>query len=84
MNDPSISSVVAVTASALGGCLFLARMLDKHLPKSEPTIVENPDDLGYFLDMPATALRGLPNDGLPTCPDVIPEWMMEEHYGRSR
>lgn len=88
-SDPSITSAIATTAAALGGCLLLARVLDRHAEKL--SVTEDPDNVGYFLDGPqgsgrgpAVALRALPSDDLPVCPDVIPEWMMEEFNGRPR
>lgn len=90
MSDPSITYVATVLAAGLGGCLLIARMFDKALPKSEPALVcEDSDDLGYFLDgpqgsgTPVRAIRGV-DDALPVCPDVIPDWMLEESRGRSR
>jgi hypothetical protein len=74
---------VATICAGLGGCILLAKGLDKWIERGMPRaqITEDADDVGYFLDGPqgtgpAVALRSLPSDDLPTCPDYIPEWMM--------
>lgn len=54
---------------ALLGCLGLAKALESHV------VTEDEDNVGYFLG-------DEDQDFLPTCPDCIPDWMMEEFHGR--
>jgi hypothetical protein len=77
----NLANAAANVAIALGGMIALAKACDKLIESRMPKVSENPDDVGYFLDGPqgtgpAVALRSLPDDDLPTCPDFIPEWMM--------
>jgi hypothetical protein len=80
MSDPSVPQIIGTLGVALGGCIGLARAFDYKTDRV--TVQENPEDVGYFLGdppaPPAKAIRGLPNDDLPSCPDYIPDWMMPD------
>lgn len=73
-------NVIATIGGTLAGCLLLAKALTRHAEKL--SVQEDPDNVGYFLDGPQgagiAALRELPSDAFPTCPDYIPEWMLTQ------
>lgn len=67
----------AVVSLALLGCLGAARALNNVGSARLLSVTEDEDNVGYFLG-------DEDQDFLPTCPDYIPDWMMEEFHGNAR